>query len=90
MSFFNAASNQPRISKHELPKFYTRLRQTGFSDNDLNLVKAILSGTLGSQEGHTLDEHEAMIKWLNENRSRHTLSREQIETLDSIAKEFIK
>jgi hypothetical protein len=90
MGFFNAANNRPRISKYELPKFYTRLRQAGLSENDLNLIKAMLSGTLGSQEGHTLDEHEAMIKWLNENRSKHTLSREQIETLDSIGREFIK
>ena len=77
----------PKVTKDEYnKKIKPELRHEHFSEADMRDVDKILAGNWEESEGHRYSginkkEMERTIKYLEEHRSKHSLSDDQIKTL---------
>ncbi|MBU1091359.1 hypothetical protein KKA27_00625 [Patescibacteria group bacterium] len=82
------SSYKRNISRIEFSEACSVLYSTGFSETNVNDVHKVFRGdldeSLDSEKGIDAGEIERGIKWLGENKSKHSLSSGQIETLESV------
>lgn len=77
--------SKPQVSPREMRGVKWHLKDQGFSRNDMKNVKNVLSGYMGNSDwSKGVDKNEAgrAIKYLRENMSKHTLSKDQVDTLE--------
>ncbi|MDA1334483.1 MAG: hypothetical protein O2794_00505 [bacterium] len=78
-------SSEPKISKRELDEARSTLLRKGFSDADVDAVMMTFRGDIEEVDvGITKQELERGLKWLRDNKSRHSLSDSQIDTLKEV------
>ncbi|TSC80087.1 MAG: hypothetical protein G01um101429_291 [Parcubacteria group bacterium Gr01-1014_29] len=75
-----------KVSRREFQKSATNLRAKGLSSSDIANMKKIFRGDL--DEGTALTrgidpkELDRGVKWMRENMSKHTLSKNQVNKLE--------
>lgn len=72
------------VNKDEFRVIKSRLKNKSFSDRDIETVEQIFVGDMlegGSNQNIDKKEFQRVLKWLEENKSKHDLSSDQIEEL---------
>ncbi|MFC1751589.1 hypothetical protein ACFLY5_00385 [Patescibacteria group bacterium] len=81
---------KPNVSKNEFRKVRSALASKGYSKTERNDLEAVFRGDLaetGFQSGITSDELKKGVKWLKENKSKHSLSDNEIAEAERLLKE---
>ena len=86
-------SSKPKVSSVEFKRVRSHLHSNGFSREDINNVEKVFMGDLerSSSYEHGIDAKEVAerIKWLREHTSKHSLSPNQINTLEETLKRHL-
>ncbi len=97
MGFFDFGPKAPyhRITVNEYKdKIVPQLHNLHFHGTDLGIIEGLVVGSLEEGENHRegIDgkELEQILSWLNENRSKHHLSGEQIEQFSDLMKKYLE
>ena len=93
MGLFSGFGAQKRVTPTEFhDKVRGALRTEGLSHRDVDHVSQIIELGINESGSHRgLDHHEIdqAIKTLRENRDAHSLSHDQIETVDRVLREHL-
>lgn len=83
----------PKISKDEFSRACSNLRSYGFTDTEINKLKAVFSGDLDETgyEQSCVDSGELKrkIDLMKENRSVYGFSDEKLKTMEKVFKEYL-
>lgn len=83
----------PKISKDEFSKACSSLRSRGFTDTEINKLKAAFSGDLNEtgseQDSVDSGELKRKIDLIKENRSIYGFSDEKLKTIEKVLKEYL-
>ncbi len=77
--------NTPNISQEEFRKVLGHFRAEGWSDSSIDMVESLFRGDMnesGDWRGIDAKELADGIKWLRENRSKHSLIPQRIDALE--------
>lgn len=92
MGFLNdilGISSKPRVTKDEFKKVRSDLASHGMNERQRDKVESIFSGDMYEKATEThptgieKDEMEMRIKWMRENKDKHSLSDKQIDEVEA-------